>query len=274
MKLMISSLHLFPIKACAGIEVGGLEITASGPAVRVGDKLIGDRQYMFVSKDGEFRSQRTHPSLALMKPTIENDKLFLIIDSEKFELPERIDADSRSAIKLFGKNFKAPVFEGPITDAASKFLGEPVALTIADNLLAREVSVKNEFLGVETRWTDSQQFLVISEESLEDLNKKLVQKISKDRFRANIWLKGGFAYREDQMTKIMHSDYELAFTKACARCKVITVNQQVGKVESSEPLQLLAQYRKRENQVYFGDYFLSRNTGSVIKLFDPVQAEF
>lgn len=272
--LMISSLHLYPVKACSGLEVGGLEITRFGPAIKIGDRSIYDRQFMFVAEDGDFRTQRTQSLLALIKPQVENDKIFLQIDSKRFELPQASEFGEKKEIKMFGKAYQASLVENALTDAVSAFIGEKLFLALADENFGREVYVKNNFLGVETTFTDSQQFLIVSEESLEDLNNKLQQKVSKDRFRANIWLKGAFPYREDQIKKILHSNYELEFTKGCARCKVITVNQQIGKVENSEPLKVLAEYRKRENQVYFGDYFLSKNKGALIKLFDQVKAEF
>ena len=48
-------------------------------------------------------------------------------------------------------------------------------------------------------FVDSSQLLVLSEESIEKLNSKLVQVVGMDRFRPNIVLKGGQPFEEDQL---------------------------------------------------------------------------
>jgi uncharacterized protein YcbX len=277
MKLLISALNIFPIKGCAGILTEYLDIRESGPAVRLGGQFVGDRQLMFVGLDGEFKTQRSHPQLSLLLPRVENQNLYVEVAGKSYQVPSEIfnleERLERTEVKLFGKIYKSPVYKGELTEAVSQFLGEEVLLAYDDGFLQREVMLKNQGLGVHTRWTDSQQFLVVSDESLSDLNKKLSTPLPRDRFRANIWVQGTFPYREDQMTEMFTDDYLLQSTKPCARCKVITVNQSKGLVENKEPLEILSQYRKRDNQVFFGQYFMSTSQGGIIRLGDALQVK-
>lgn len=285
-KVIISALYLYPIKSCAGILTEYLEIRPEGPAVRLGpDKWLGDRQFMFVGEDGVFKSQRTHPKMSQLLPVVEGEKLFLDVVGKKYEVPVPMERDHRSTaapaaahseerqeLQLFGKFLQAPVLQNELTEAVSLYLGESVRLAYDNGSLQREAQLKNQGLGVYTRFTDSQQFLVISDESLEDLNKKLKTPIQRDRFRANIWLQGSFPYREDQIQSLATESYQLQSTKGCARCKIITVNPALGQIDDSEPLTALAQYRRRDNQVYFGQYFLSQSLQQFIRAGDSLEA--
>lgn len=277
MKILVSSLSLYPIKSCAGILTDYLEISETGPCVRWGSsQTLSDRMFMFVGADGEFKTQRTHPKLALIIPRVVGSQLTIEVGGSQYEVPLDLMSSTgdRKKVKIFGKEFSSPLFEGDFSKAVSQFLGEEVFLSLCDSDVHREVMVKNQGLGIETRWTDGQQWLVISDESLSDLNKKLKTPLLRDRFRANIWIQGTYPYREDQMTEIFTDDYSLETTKACSRCKIITVNQALGVIEDSEPLQALTQFRKRDNQVFFGQYFKSISHGSVVRLGDILNCKY
>src|SRR5471032_3045190 len=71
--VIIKSLHLYPIKGCAGIGLAsatlgraGLEWQGPGPAAG-----IGDREWMVVdAASGQFLSQRQLPRMALIVPVL------------------------------------------------------------------------------------------------------------------------------------------------------------------------------------------------------------
>ncbi len=277
MKTLVSSLALYPIKSCAGILTDYLEISETGPSVRWGSsQILHDRMFMFVGADGEFKTQRTHPKLSLIIPRVSASQFTIEVNGSQYEIPMDLlqKKSHRQKVKIFGKEFSSPVCEGDFSKAVSQFLGEEVFLSFCDSSVHREVVVKNQGLGIETKWTDGQQWLVISDESLTDLNKKLKTPLLRDRFRANIWIQGTYPYREDQMTEISTDDYSLESTKACSRCKIITVNQALGTIEDSEPLQALTQFRKRDNQVFFGQYFKSLSHGSIVRLGDILNCKY
>ena len=65
--ISLSSLTYFPIKACRGFDVRESKVERMG--------LEHDRRMMVVTPEGEFLTQREHPRLALITPTLKNDSV-------------------------------------------------------------------------------------------------------------------------------------------------------------------------------------------------------
>ena len=73
------------------------------------------------------------------------------------------------------------------------------------------------------------------------------------RFRSNIVIEGSSqAFAEDHWGKIQIGNAEFFCPKKCARCKVITIDQEKGETLSGEPLKALAGFRMVDRQVLFG----------------------
>ncbi len=273
MKLNVTRLNLYPIKSCGGLEVSEFVIGEEGPELHLSNGRVMDRGWMFVNADGDFQTQRAHPSMALLQPVIEYDRFYLQVNGKKFEIPLELQNPARKHVQVWGKKLEAALVPGDISAAVSEYLDVPVELVHFDPQCHRETLLKGKGVGVGTRFTDSQPYLVISDESLKDLNSKLTTPVSTERFRANIWVSGvGYPYREDQVLKMEHADFDLEPTKNCARCKIITVDETTGTIVNSEPLKVLAQYRRQETQVYFGRYFLSRTFGVKLRNGDTLTA--
>ncbi len=278
--LKIQDLAIYPVKSCAPLALSQFRIGAAGPEAAVNDQWIGDRQWMFVDPDGKFVTQRSLSQMALIQPVIEENKLKLQINSQGFEIPEAKVNDKknvRKTVSVWGKVIDVRQVSKEISQAASDFLKTPVELVFYDERSEREALIKGKGLGVQTRFTDTQPYLVISQESLENLNSRLTTPITADRFRANIVLSGtSQPFAEDEWTHFGNSLVDFEATKACSRCRIITVDPQAGQVLSGEPLKVLAQFRRKENekqtQVYFGQYFLSRSFGQFLKVGDSLSS--
>jgi hypothetical protein len=61
-KILIKSLYIYPIKSCKGIKVSSALVTPRG--------FQYDRQYMLVTADGQFITQRKCAKMALIAPVI------------------------------------------------------------------------------------------------------------------------------------------------------------------------------------------------------------
>ena len=61
---VLSELHLYPIKSCAGITLREATVTVAG----LMSEQIYDREWMIVDKDGEALTQREYPKMALITP--------------------------------------------------------------------------------------------------------------------------------------------------------------------------------------------------------------
>jgi uncharacterized protein YcbX len=113
---------------------------------------------------------------------------------------------------------------------------------------------------VRVSFADGFPFLMISEESLADLNRRLADPLPMNRFRPNLVVAGGEPYAEDGWERIEIGGVRLRVVKPCARCLVTTTDQATGE-RGSEPLRTLATYRKVNGEVMFGQNVVHENAG-------------
>jgi len=119
-------------------------------------------------------------------------------------------------------------------------------------------------------FADGYPFLVISEESLVDLNNRLDEPLPMNRFRPNIVVRETTAYAEDGWKQMrVGGSVTFELVKQCARC-AITTTDQVTAQRGKEPLRTLAQYRDSERGVLFGQNMTSNDQG-VVRVGDAVE---
>jgi hypothetical protein len=118
-------------------------------------------------------------------------------------------------------------------------------------------------------FADGYPFLLISRASVDELNRRLGTPVSADRFRANIVVAGCGPHAEDDWCDLRIGDVEFHVAKPCARCAVVTTDQQDG-FRTPEPLRTLATYRRTAGQVLFGQNLVHDGTGR-IRVHDPVR---
>ena len=63
----ISSLHVYPIKSCAGHDLSRAELDVRG--------IHNDRSWMVVTESGSFLSQRTHPAMTRIQTALDDGHL-------------------------------------------------------------------------------------------------------------------------------------------------------------------------------------------------------
>src|ERR1700742_2988641 len=110
---VVSELVYYPVKGCAGVSVPTATFAETG--------IVHDRCFMLVDPDGAFRSQRTRPAMAVVRPTLVADRL--VGDAPRhdgIELGIRHDGP-RLDVSLFGKWFGAGVDQG---DVAAKWFSD------------------------------------------------------------------------------------------------------------------------------------------------------
>src|SRR2546428_13793215 len=71
----LTALTLYPIKSCAGIALQQATLTAAG----LMHAQIHDREWMVVDAQGEFLTQRSHPTMALITPDLDIGADMLIL---------------------------------------------------------------------------------------------------------------------------------------------------------------------------------------------------
>ncbi len=113
-----------------------------------------------------------------------------------------------------------------------------------------------------TNFSDGYPVLIIGQASLDDLNSRLPEPLSMNRFRPNIVFTGGAPFREDGMEHFKINQLDFYGVKPSARCVVTTINQETG-AAGKEPLKTLSSYRSKNNKVYFGQNVLMRGKGKI-----------
>ena len=133
--------------------------------------------------------------------------------------------------------------------------------------------ILEEYESVRTEFNQIVEDLKILKERygnrLDDLNNRMEDALSMDRFRPGIVMTGGQAFEEDAMEQFSINEINFYGVKLCARCIVTTTNQETG-ITGKEPLKTLAKYRMANKKVYFGQNVLCGGEG-LIKLGDEIK---
>jgi uncharacterized protein YcbX len=227
-----------------------------------------DREYMLISPDGRHLSQRELPHMAMLRPSYDGERL--LVDALTAVTPldhvPRPDGPVRD-VTLFGKPLQG-VDQG---DEAADWFS---ALLNTDCRLVRFTGVRPTSRGGGTvAYADGYPLLVLSAESLADLNSRLDVPLPMNRFRPSIVVEGLGAFGEDSVDLLRIGDAEIEFVKPCPRCVITTTEQESG-VTDHEPLRTLATYRTRRTHdgsrgIMFGQCGIPRTLG-IIRAGDPV----
>lgn len=253
--IVVQSLHVYPVKSCRGIDLDHAEVATTG--------FRHDRRWMVVGPDGGFLSQRSHPALATVATRLEPERLVLACEDRP---PLGIALDgSLSAprtVTLWGDACDA-LSEGPAAASwLSSVLETPCELVRLADDRGRGVDPEYAAAGDRVGFADGFPFLLISQASVDQLNRRLSEPVPTDRFRANIVIAGCPPHAEDRWTALEIGDVSFRVAKPCARCVIVNTDQRAG-TRSSEPLQTLARYRQVGGRAMFGQNLVHRSTGTI-----------
>jgi uncharacterized protein YcbX len=118
--------------------------------------------------------------------------------------------------------------------------------------------------GKFTSFSDAYPFLLLSEESIQDLNKRSGRTFTIERFRPNLIIKGGSPYLEDNLTNFQIGKVSFEGLEKCARCAVPNIDPGTGIPDKDqEPTRTLSSYRRQGNHIYMGMNLVHSGTGEV-----------
>ena len=150
-----------------------------------------------------------------------------------------------------------------------RFLGSSCQLVRKPEDDVRPVDSAYARGGDQTSFADAFPLLLISEASLEDLNRRLESPVPMNRFRPNLVVRGCGPYAEDGWEEVRAGGASFRVAEPCARCAITTVDRGSGE-RGKEPLRTLATYRKADGEVLFGRYLIHASNGTV-RVGDPVE---
>lgn len=244
MDTTVRSVHLYPIKACRGIDVDGLTIGPTGP--------VGDRRWQVIDAEGQPVTQRTAPVLATVAVALQDEGV-----------PDgglRLSADGHGSVEV-----AAPGAEGRAVDPIEvSFLvggtttagdgGDEVATWLSD-LLGHEARLaamidatdirlpaRIDMWGHAISFADAAPILVANQASCDWLVERASEPFGMDRFRANIVVEGAEPWVEDTWQRFTIGPAELTGRLPWPRCAVPQVDQGSGQ-RHKEPALVLKAHR-------------------------------
>ncbi len=252
----VSALYHYPIKSCGGTRVESIEVVEMGP--------VHDRELIVAdARTGRFLTQRDIQPMALIAPAIRNGRLSAIAPG-MVPLEAEIVENGARLVTTIWKDRVESVDQGDEVAAwFSAFLhrGVRVVRKAAGVVRAVDPTYATSATG-QVGFADGYPFLLLSDESLADLNRRLAEPLPMDRFRPNIVIAGCvIPYYEDTLGRFAIGGIGFSAVKPCARCKITTVDQRTAQL-GKEPLRTLATYRRSPNGgVMFGMNLIHHGTG-------------
>jgi uncharacterized protein YcbX len=239
----IATLHLHPIKSCAGVAVDEALLIETG--------LQLDRTWMVTDADGNMITQRQQPRLALVRLTLRGDDMVLRAPG-MLALHVSLDAVEEPArARVWKDEVKAYDMGALAAQWFSDFLGQPARLRRFDPGQKRLANPAwTGPVAAELAFADGYPLLVIASASLADLNQRLAARgadaVTMQRFRPNLVLDGLQPYDEDHLDEL-HFDAEegpvrLKLVKPCTRCAIPNIDPETAAI-GREPGTTLAGYR-------------------------------
>ncbi|KAG8239281.1 hypothetical protein J437_LFUL018840 [Ladona fulva] len=263
----LTALKLYPLKSGKGINLEEAEPTFLG----LKSGLLRDRFFIVYDERGCFVSGRKYPKMVLITVSAADNGSF------KFEAPGHESLIIESPERLSKQHYKDHKFNirlwsNRVTgldagDEAAKWIsqlllskedGLRIGCYVPDIAVERKVTpldkvYKNLTSDDTGAYSDLSAFLLISEDSVAELNERLEDpdKVTYENFRPNLLIKS-----KDGKKPFMEDDWEwcrigdkngpvFRSVKPCTRCIFTTVDPKTGvKNEHMEPLNTLKLYRK------------------------------
>ncbi len=270
MPLIVSALHVYPVKGLKGIDVAAARCTDRG--------LEHDRRWMVVDAAGEFVSQRSHPRMATVWTEVAGEALVLAApDMPPLEVPLAPAPGPTAPVRVWKSVCEAQAAP-PAADAwLSEYLGFACRLVYMPDATHRASNPQYAGDGKLVSFADGYALLAIGAASLADLNARLAAKghpkLPMNRFRPSLVFTGAEAYAEDGWGTVRIGEAVLRAAKPCGRCQVTTTDQSTGEIVGAEPLATLASYRESDEfGIMFGMNLVVERTGR-LAVGDAVQVE-
>jgi uncharacterized protein len=252
----LTRITVYPIKSARGIPVEQWELDEFG--------LTLDRRWMVVDAGGQFISQRDYPRLALVIPSVADGRLRVDAPGRPtLEIPVHPSSTVFTRVTIWNDTCEAAWAGEAAARWFSELLGCAASLVHMPAQTMREANLVYAPSGTRVSFADAYPILLISEESLADLNARLPEPLPMNRFRPNLVVSGwGAPYGEDSWAELRVGEVAFGVVKACARCVTTTTDQATAE-RGVEPLATLARYRRVPRGVLFGQNLIQRGHGAV-----------
>jgi len=228
--LRVSELYIYPIKSLGGIKLEKALVTDRG--------FEYDRRWMLIDTNNRFISQREIAEIALLQVEILQNglKIYHKINQEIFiEIPFEPTTEETITADIWDTPCEVQIVSDEANTWFSKILNTPCRLVYMPDSTRVKIDERYDVNNGITSLSDGYPILMISEESLQELNNRMNEPLPMNRFRPNLVCVGGNAFVEDTMREFDINGNRFFGVKPCARCVMTTINQQTSE-KGKEPL--------------------------------------
>ncbi|MEE4246067.1 MAG: MOSC N-terminal beta barrel domain-containing protein [Kangiellaceae bacterium] len=271
----IEEVNIYPVKSLAGISMHSAELLSTG--------LKYDRYWMIVNPKNQFVTQRTMPSLALIKTALSDSHLTLTnANGESVEVPIDYERDKVEKSSVWSNDVE-------VVDAAPSDVNQWLTKSIDAPFSVRLVKMNPKFSrsnhykvelpngnpAVVTHFADAFPFLVANSASLHKLNELTNEQFLMNRFRPNIVISGIEAFSEHECESLAGDNYAFSFNYPCERCVMTTIDQATAEKHPEQlPLKSLVGINPMPNSISaaaFGENaLLVSGEGEIISVGDQL----
>ncbi len=271
----IQNLYLYPIKSLGGMAVSEAVINERG--------FQYDRRWMLVGADPQagiypFMTQREHPVMSQINVALLPGHLHV---SERMRPDDglTIGLEQHTDEVLTTVVWDDTVQAVAVSDVADRWFSRVLGLRCRLVYMPEQTHrpVDAQYVAPDAQgyvpgvsFADGYPYLVIGQASLDELNRRLDQPITMNRFRPNIVVSGTEPNDEDSWQQFRLGDTEFYGVKPCARCVLTTIDPVTGQ-KGREPLKTLATYRQYAHKILFGQNAIVGKTGGTISIGDEVE---
>lgn len=259
----VAALFRYPLKSAAGQSCPDVELDRFG--------VRDDRRWMLVDPAGAPVTQREAPRLARLRALNSPEGLRLAWgNGEARTTVARPGPDARRVpVVIWGDALRLPLADEAANAWLATHLDLNARLVWMPDDVERPVNPRYAKPGDHTSLTDGYPLHIVGSGSMDDLNARLERPVGVERFRPNVYVEGPPPFDEDSWAEVRIGESVLRVVKPCTRCAITTVDPATGS-RGKEPLRTLAEYRKRQGGVMFGQNALHEGTGS-LRVGDSVE---
>jgi uncharacterized protein YcbX/ferredoxin-NADP reductase len=251
---LLSQINIYPVKSVGGISLSSSWVEKQG--------LCFDRRFMVALSDGAMVTARKYPNMVKVSSSLlPTGIIFTYPGMAPLKLEYTSFKLQQTPATVWKDNFAAYTTTDEADDWFSQVLDQRVELLFTGEQSNRV----REKLGHNVSFADGYPLLIISQGSLDELNRRSSETHSMEQFRTNLVVGSDEPFIEDSWKRIKIGEVEFEAVKPCERCILTTVDVEKGKFrESKEPLNTFSRFRANERGgVFFGQNLVAKNEGMI-----------
>lgn len=230
----LAAIHIHPIKSCHRLEVDTARVSSRG--------IEHDRDWQLSSPDGTPITQRQHPVMARVQPTLVEGGLRLEAPGQApIEVPHPSDATVTVSTL-----FKVPLEVGDAGDEAAAWfaalIGEPCRLTAFVDTTRWRLPGGFDVFDQDVSFADAAPVLVANTASLAWLNDHASEPFGMERFRPNLVVDTDEPWAEDTWARFRIGAASVTTGGPWPRCPIPQIDQETAE-RHPEPAKSLRSHR-------------------------------